>query len=59
MRVQSGDNVLIGGFIISGADPKKVVIRGIGPSLTPFGVPGALERHNPGAIHRQYLSRFQ
>jgi len=43
MRVQSGDNVLIGGFIISGADPKMVIIRGIGPSLTPFGVPGALE----------------
>ena len=43
MRVQSGDNVLIGGFIISGPNPKKVIIRGIGPSLTPFGVPGALQ----------------
>jgi hypothetical protein len=43
MRVQSGDNVLIGGFIITGTDPKRVVIRGIGPSLTGFGVPGALQ----------------
>jgi hypothetical protein len=43
MRVQSGDNVLIGGFIISGTEPKKVILRGIGPSLTAFGVPGALQ----------------
>ncbi|HZE13089.1 MAG TPA: hypothetical protein VE086_04965, partial [Chthoniobacterales bacterium] len=39
----SGDNVLIGGFIITGTDPKKVIIRGIGPSLSAFGVPGALQ----------------
>ena len=43
MRVQSGDNVLIGGFIITGTEGKRVILRGIGPSLTPFGVPGALE----------------
>jgi len=30
--------VLIGGFIITGADPKKVIIRGIGPSLNGVGV---------------------
>jgi hypothetical protein len=36
MRVQAGDNVLIGGFIITGTDPKKVIIRGIGPSLAQF-----------------------
>jgi hypothetical protein len=34
MRVQSGDKVLIGGFIITGNTPKKVIIRGIGPSLS-------------------------
>jgi len=34
LRVQTGDNVLIGGFIISGTDPKKVMVRGIGPSLS-------------------------
>lgn len=32
--VQTGDNVLIGGFIIPGLEPKKVVVRAIGPSLT-------------------------
>jgi hypothetical protein len=36
MRVQTGDNVLIGGFIITGTDPKRVIIRGIGPSLSSF-----------------------
>lgn len=36
MRVQSGDKALIGGFIITGNAPKKVVIRGIGPSLSGF-----------------------
>ena len=38
-RVLNGDNVLIGGFIINGNDPKSVIVRGIGPSS---GVPGAL-----------------
>jgi hypothetical protein len=33
MRVQTGDNVGIGGFIISGTQPKTVIVRGIGPSL--------------------------
>ena len=33
MRVETGDNVLIAGFIISGDQPKRVLIRGIGPSL--------------------------
>jgi uncharacterized delta-60 repeat protein len=36
LRVQTGENVLIGGFIITGTDPKKVLIRGIGPSLSNF-----------------------
>jgi hypothetical protein len=40
MRVSGGDKVLIGGFIITGTDAKKVIIRGIGPSLA--GVSGAL-----------------
>jgi hypothetical protein len=42
MRVLAGDNVLIGGFIVTGSDAKKVIVRGIGPSLTSQGVPGAL-----------------
>jgi len=37
-----GENVLIGGFIITGNSPKKVLIRGIGPGLAPFGLTGTL-----------------
>ncbi len=40
--VGPGDNALIGGFIISGTQPKKVIVRAIGPSLSSFGVPGVL-----------------
>ena len=45
LRVQPGDNALIGGLIISGVEPKKVILRGIGPSLTAGGqpFPGRLE----------------
>jgi hypothetical protein len=55
MRVQAGDNVGIGGFIITGTAPKHVLLRAIGPSLTQFGVPNALpdpvlELHGPGAF---------
>lgn len=39
-RVQTGNDVEIAGFIINGTAPKKVIIRGIGPSLN-FG--GRLE----------------
>jgi hypothetical protein len=31
--VGTGDNVMIGGFIITGTAPKKVIIRALGPSL--------------------------
>lgn len=41
-RVSTGDNVMIGGFIISGTQPKSVVIRAIGPSLSAAGVAGVL-----------------
>jgi hypothetical protein len=40
--VGTGDNALIGGFIITGADPKRILIRAIGPSLTEINVSGAL-----------------
>ncbi len=42
LAVGTGENVLIGGFIIEGNAPKKVVIRAIGPSLAEFGVPDPL-----------------
>jgi hypothetical protein len=42
LRVLTGDNVLIAGFIITGTDQKKVIIRGIGPSLIDSQIQGAL-----------------
>lgn len=49
--VLSGENVMIGGLIITGNDPAQLVLRGIGPSLSGVGVPDALadpllELHN-------------
>jgi DNA-binding beta-propeller fold protein YncE len=41
--VNTGDNVMIGGFIIGGTEPANVLVRAIGPSLTQFGVQGALQ----------------
>ena len=32
-QVQTGDNVMIGGFIIGGTQPARVLVRAIGPSL--------------------------
>jgi len=40
--VQTNDNVMIGGFIVAGNRPKRVIIRAIGPELTQFGVPNVL-----------------
>jgi hypothetical protein len=40
--VQTGDNVMIGGFIVQGTAPKRVIVRAIGPELTQYGVPNAL-----------------
>jgi uncharacterized protein (TIGR03118 family) len=55
MRVQTGDNVGIGGFIITGSASKHVLLRAIGPSLTRFGVPNVLadpvmELHGPAGF---------
>jgi hypothetical protein len=54
-RVQTGDNAGIGGFIITGNTPKRVLIRAIGPSLFNFGVPNpladpVLELHGPAGF---------
>ena len=42
--VQTGDNVMIGGFIVQGAQPKRVIIRAIGPELSapPYNIPDAI-----------------
>ena len=37
LAVGTGDNVLIGGFIVTGTEPKQVIARAIGPSLSVAG----------------------
>jgi hypothetical protein len=51
--VQTGNNVMIGGFIVQGSGQKTVIVRAIGPELTapPYNIPNALanptlELHN-------------
>jgi hypothetical protein len=56
LPVGTGDNVLIAGFQITGNAAKQLVLRALGPTLTQFGVPNAmqdttLELHNStGAV---------
>ena len=40
--VQTVANVMIGGFIVQGGGPKKVIVRAVGPELTQHGVPNPL-----------------
>jgi acetyl esterase/lipase len=40
--VQSGENVMIGGFIVQGTGTKRVIIRAIGPELTQYGISNAM-----------------
>ena len=55
MFVQTGDNVGIGGFIITGTGPKQVLLRAIGPSLIGSGIANpladpVLELHGPAGF---------
>src|SRR5678815_5164818 len=52
MRVETGDKVLIGGFIVTGTQPKKVIVRAMGPSLPVLGklANPTLELHGPGGL---------
>ncbi len=40
--VQTGDDVLIGGFIVGGSESSTIVVRALGPSLAQAGVADAL-----------------
>ena len=49
--VQTGENVMIGGFVVQGTGAQRVIIRAIGPELTQYGIPDvlanpSLELHN-------------
>jgi hypothetical protein len=55
MPVGVGDQVGIGGFIVTGTSPKSVIVRGVGPTLAQSGIPGALadpvlELHGPAGF---------
>jgi hypothetical protein len=41
-QVLDGENVMIGGFVVSGAYPQTVLVRALGPSLGSYGVSGTL-----------------
>ena len=42
LQVRTDDEVLIGGFIMRGEAPKRVMVRAIGPSLSSQGIQGVL-----------------
>jgi hypothetical protein len=48
----TGDNASIGGFIVTGTQPKKVIVRAIGPSLPVTGklANPTLELYGPGGV---------
>ena len=55
MQIGVGDQVGIGGFIITGTTPKQVILRGIGPTLIQSGITDALadpvlELHGPSGF---------
>jgi cyclophilin family peptidyl-prolyl cis-trans isomerase len=41
-RVNTGDDVLIGGFYVGGSEAKRILVRALGPSLKSSGVSGEL-----------------
>ena len=43
LLIQTGNNVGIAGFVVGGTDPKKLLIRGLGPTLAQFNVMGAMQ----------------
>jgi hypothetical protein len=60
--VGTDQNVMIGGFITEGdSGSTEVVVRGLGPTLTQFGVSGALADPalDPGGQQREYCPKQQ
>jgi hypothetical protein len=47
LRVDTGEKVMIGGFIVTGEAAKSVVLRGMGPSLVNMGIPAASVLNDP------------
>jgi hypothetical protein len=55
--VETGDNVMIGGVIISGSGPKKVLLRVLGPTMgqPPFNVPNPMANPTLDLFHENTL----
>ena len=43
LLIQTGSNVGIAGFVVGGTDAKKLLIRGLGPTLAQFNVTGVMQ----------------
>jgi len=43
LLIKTGNNVGIAGFVVGGTDPKKLLIRGLGPTLAQFNVTGVMQ----------------
>jgi hypothetical protein len=43
-NIGTGANILIAGFVVGGGSPVKVLLRGVGPTLTGFNVAGAISQ---------------
>ncbi|PYK66541.1 MAG: hypothetical protein DME45_12440, partial [Verrucomicrobia bacterium] len=50
--------MLIGGFVVTGSGPKKVLVRALGPTLTRFQVPGALANPQVELFQEQTFRGF-
>lgn len=52
MLIQTGDQAGIGGFIVTGSNPKEVLVRGMGPSLSILNALAdpVLELHGPAGF---------
>lgn len=48
--VGTGGNIMIAGFVVSGSGTEQLLVRGDGPSLTQFGVPGVLAQPSLSVI---------
>lgn len=40
--VEGGEKSLVAGFVVGGNSPKRVLVRGVGPALSAYGVSGVL-----------------
>ena len=43
LLIQTGNNVGIAGFVVGGTEAKKLLIRGLGPTLAQFNVTGVMQ----------------